>query len=89
MHVLTLVGHLPQGVAALPLGEPVEVEVAAPGGRRVLKAVRSLPALSRRKVGQRQLLPKEIDTRYLDAAVTELQRAATPLPKNTWPACPR
>jgi hypothetical protein len=34
---------------------------AAPGGRRVLAAVRTLPALARRRVGQRPLLPGDID----------------------------
>ncbi|MFA7764358.1 Tn3 family transposase [Streptomyces sp. NRRL S-448] len=34
---------------------------AATGGRRVLAAVRRLPALSRRRVKDRPLLPKEID----------------------------
>lgn len=34
---------------------------AATGGRRVLAGVRKLPALSRRKVKDRPLLPKEID----------------------------
>ncbi|MEO7195630.1 MAG: Tn3 family transposase [Pseudonocardiaceae bacterium] len=35
---------------------------AALGGRRVLAAVRTLPALARRRVGQRPLLPADIDT---------------------------
>jgi len=34
---------------------------AAEGGRRVLKEVRRLPSLSRRRVGQRPLLPHEVD----------------------------
>jgi hypothetical protein len=34
---------------------------AAPGGRRVLTAVRTLPALAQRRVGQRPLRPAEID----------------------------
>jgi hypothetical protein len=34
---------------------------AAPRGRRVLDAVRTLPALARRRVGQRRLLPGDID----------------------------
>jgi TnpA family transposase len=34
---------------------------AAPGGRRVLAAVRTLPALARRRVGRRPLLRGEID----------------------------
>lgn len=34
---------------------------AAPAGRRVLKAVRRLPALSRRRMKDRPLLPREVD----------------------------
>ncbi len=34
---------------------------AAPGGRRVLAGVRTLPALARRRVAQRPLLPADID----------------------------
>jgi TnpA family transposase len=34
---------------------------AAPGGRRVLAAVRTLPALAKRRVGQRPLVPADID----------------------------
>nr|WP_174505166.1 hypothetical protein [Streptacidiphilus carbonis] len=41
---------------------------AAQGGRRVLKAVRRLPVLVRRKVGQRPLLPKEIDAELVPPA---------------------
>lgn len=35
---------------------------AAQGGKRILKAVRRLPALSRRRVMERPLLPREVDT---------------------------
>ncbi|MGP3920991.1 Tn3 family transposase [Nonomuraea sp. 10N515B] len=38
---------------------------AASGGKRVLAAVRRLPALARRKVKQRALLPKEIDEKLV------------------------
>ncbi|OPC77682.1 Tn3 family transposase [Embleya scabrispora] len=38
---------------------------AATGGRRVLAAVRCLPALSRRKVKAKPLLPREIDDRLV------------------------
>jgi TnpA family transposase len=34
---------------------------AAPGGKRVLKAVRRLPALARRRVKEKPLLPREVD----------------------------
>ncbi len=35
---------------------------AAPAGRHIRKAVRRLPALSRRRVKDRPLLPREVDT---------------------------
>ncbi|MEV4018911.1 DUF4158 domain-containing protein [Nonomuraea angiospora] len=38
---------------------------AASGGRRVLAAVKRLPALARRKVKQKPLLPKEIDDKLV------------------------
>ncbi|MEV4166430.1 Tn3 family transposase [Nonomuraea dietziae] len=38
---------------------------AASGGRRVLAAVKRLPALARRKVKQKPLLPKEIDEKLV------------------------
>jgi hypothetical protein len=41
---------------------------AAPGGRRILKAVRTLPALTRRRVGQRPLRPGDIDAELVPAA---------------------
>ncbi|MEV0666223.1 hypothetical protein ACIBI3_19930 [Actinomadura luteofluorescens] len=42
------------------LGES-DAWVSAPAGRRVLKAVRRLPALSRRRKKDRPLLPREVD----------------------------
>jgi hypothetical protein len=47
-------------VAADMLGESGAL-AAAPGGRRILKAVRTLPVLVRRRVGQRPLCPSDID----------------------------
>jgi TnpA family transposase len=41
---------------------------AAPGGRRVLAAVRTLPALARRRIGKRPLLPDEIDAQLVPPA---------------------
>jgi TnpA family transposase len=41
---------------------------AAPGGRRILKAVRALPALTRRRVGQRPLRPGDIDAELVPPA---------------------
>lgn len=40
---------------------------AAPAGRRVLAAVRRLPALSRRRVKDRPLLPREVDAELVPA----------------------
>ncbi|WP_406203293.1 hypothetical protein [Streptomyces decoyicus] len=40
---------------------------AAPAGRRVLAAVRPLPALSRRRVKDRPLLPREVDAELMPA----------------------
>ncbi|TDD24792.1 Tn3 family transposase [Nonomuraea diastatica] len=41
---------------------------AAPGGRRVLAAVRRLPELSRRQVSKKPLLPEEIDAALVTAS---------------------
>ncbi|MCW2917664.1 MAG: transposase Tn3 family protein [Actinomycetia bacterium] len=41
---------------------------AAPGGVRLLKAVRALPELSRRQVGKKPLLPKEVDAHLVGRA---------------------
>jgi TnpA family transposase len=40
---------------------------AAQGGKRILKAVRRLPALSRRRVKERPLLPREVDANLVPA----------------------
>jgi hypothetical protein len=40
---------------------------AAPAGRRLLKAVRRLPALSRRRIKDRPLLPREVDAELVPA----------------------
>ncbi|GAA4680501.1 hypothetical protein GCM10023324_38170 [Streptomyces youssoufiensis] len=48
------------------LGESEALD-AAPAGRRVLKAVRHLPALSRRRVKDRPLLPREVDADLVPA----------------------
>lgn len=40
---------------------------AAQGGKRILKAVRRLPALSRRRVKERPLLPREVDSELVPA----------------------
>jgi hypothetical protein len=40
---------------------------AAQGGKRILKAVRRLPALSRRRVKERPLLPREVDADLVPA----------------------
>lgn len=40
---------------------------AAQGGMRILRAVRRLPALSRRRVKERPLLPREIDADLVPA----------------------
>jgi TnpA family transposase len=41
---------------------------AAPGGARLLKAVRTLPELARRQVGKKPLLPREIDGHLVSRA---------------------
>ena len=46
------------------LGESPALAAAA-GGQRVLNAVRKLPALSRRRVKERPLLPREIDVKLV------------------------
>ncbi|SQD97352.1 hypothetical protein FMEAI12_4020081 [Parafrankia sp. Ea1.12] len=40
---------------------------AAPAGRRILKAVRCLPAFSRRRAKDRPLLPREVDAELVPA----------------------
>jgi len=48
------------------LGESKALD-AAPGGKRILTGVQRLPALSRRKVGEKPLLPREVDDRLVPA----------------------
>ena len=54
---------------------------AAQGGRRVLKEVRRLPALARRRVGQRPLLPHEINAEMVPPAWKRAVYANAKLPK--------
>ncbi|MBK3575013.1 hypothetical protein JHN63_14575 [Streptomyces sp. MBT65] len=48
------------------LGESKALD-AAPAGRRILTGVQRLPALSRRKVGEKPLLPREVDDKLVPA----------------------
>ncbi|MGW1404029.1 Tn3 family transposase [Streptomyces sp. NPDC002405] len=54
---------------------------AASGGRRVLEAVRCLPALARRKVKVKPLLPREIDGRLVPPAWKKAVYANPGLPE--------
>lgn len=54
---------------------------AAPGGRRVLAAVRRLPELSRRQVSKKPLLPKEIDATLVTASWKRAVYANPDLPQ--------
>jgi TnpA family transposase len=54
---------------------------AAPGGRRVLAAVRRLPELSRRQVSKKPLLPKEIDAALVTASWKRTVYANPDLPQ--------
>ncbi|MEU4516281.1 Tn3 family transposase [Nonomuraea wenchangensis] len=54
---------------------------AAPGGRRVLAAVRRLPELSRRQVSKKPLLPKEIDAALVTASWKRAVYANPDLPQ--------
>ncbi|MFB9624848.1 Tn3 family transposase [Nonomuraea helvata] len=56
---------------------------AAPGGRRVLAAVRRLPELSRRQVSKRPLLPKEIDAALVTASWKRAVYANPDLPQGS------
>lgn len=53
---------------------------AAPGGRKVLAAVRSLPGLARRKVNKKPLEPKEVDGDLVIAAWRKAVYANPDLP---------
>nr|WP_217505618.1 hypothetical protein [Streptomyces lunaelactis] len=46
------------------LGEPKALD-AATGGMRILTGVKRLPALSRRKVSEKPLLPREVDEKLV------------------------
>lgn len=52
------------------LGESKALD-AAPGGRRILTGVQRLPALSRRKVGEKPLLPREVDDKLVAGALAQ------------------
>lgn len=54
---------------------------AAPGGRRVLAAVRRLPELSRRQVSKKPLLPREIDAALVTASWKRAVYANPDLPQ--------
>ncbi len=54
---------------------------AATGGARVLAGVKRLPALSRRKVGEKPLLPREVDDKLVPAHWRKAVYANTELPQ--------
>ncbi|MFI1258675.1 Tn3 family transposase [Streptomyces netropsis] len=54
---------------------------AATGGARVLAGVKRLPALSRRKVGEKPLLPREVDDKLVPAHWRRAVYANTELPQ--------
>ncbi|MGA6152067.1 DUF4158 domain-containing protein [Stenotrophomonas sp. NPDC087984] len=62
------------------LGESKALD-AAPAGRRILTGVQRLPALSRRKVGEKPLLPREIDEKLVPAHWRKAVYANTDLPQ--------
>ncbi|MFI6006156.1 hypothetical protein ACIA98_38240 [Streptomyces sp. NPDC051366] len=57
---------------------------AATGGMRVLTGVKRLPALSRRKVGEKPLLPREIDDKLVPAHWRKAVYANADLPQGRW-----
>ncbi|MDH2388780.1 hypothetical protein QCN29_08265 [Streptomyces sp. HNM0663] len=59
---------------------------AATGGARVLAGVRRLPALSRRKVGEKPLLPREIDDKLVPSHWRKAVYANAELPQGRWTA---
>lgn len=65
------------------LGESKSLD-AAPGGRRILTGVQRLPALSRRKVGEKPLLPREIDDKLMPAHWRKAVYANAELPQGRW-----
>jgi hypothetical protein len=74
------------------LGESKALD-AATGGTRVLAGVKRLPALARRRVKDKPLLPREIDDKLVPAAWRKAVYANTDLPPGavdrtrTWCAC--
>ncbi|WP_069734999.1 Tn3 family transposase [Streptomyces sp. EN27] len=62
------------------LGESRALD-AAPAGRRILTGVQRLPALSRRKVGEKPLLPREVDEKLVSAHWRKAVYANADLPQ--------
>jgi TnpA family transposase len=62
------------------LGESKALD-AAPAGRRILTEVQRLPALSRRKVGEKPLLPREVDEKLVPAHWRKAVYANADLPQ--------
>jgi TnpA family transposase len=62
------------------LGESKALD-AAPGGRRILTGVQRLPALARRKVGEKPLLPREVDDKLVPAHWRKAVYANADLPE--------
>lgn len=62
------------------LGESKALD-AAPSGRRILTGVQRLPALSRRKVGEKPLLPREVDEKLVPAHWRKAVYANADLPQ--------
>ena len=62
------------------LGESKALD-AAPAGQRVLAGVRRLPALARRKVGDKPLLPREVDDKLVPPAWRKAVYANPDLPQ--------
>jgi TnpA family transposase len=62
------------------LGESKALD-AAPGGRRILTGVQRLPALSRRKVGEKPLLPREVDDKLVPSYWRKAVYANADLPQ--------
>ncbi|MCX4548221.1 MULTISPECIES: Tn3 family transposase [unclassified Streptomyces] len=62
------------------LGESKAMD-AAPGGRRILTGVQRLPALSRRKVVEKPLLPREVDDKLVPSHWRKAVYANADLPE--------
>jgi hypothetical protein len=56
---------------------------AQTGGMRILTGVKRLPALSRRKVGEKPLLPREVDDKLVPAHWRKAVYANTELPQGS------